>query len=118
MAGIGWQNCLRGYYEIILPPKPQAIFDSFAFPETSAQHHHIAFWYRTVELHDLMRKEDCHSVHQLCYEHVTFFMNVKNNKRSARVSSKKVIISNNANGLTGHTDLISAVMFLPKCGLT
>jgi len=44
-------------------------------------------------------------------------MNVKNNKRSAQVSSKKVIISNNAKGLTSQAGLVPVVKFLCKCGM-
>ncbi len=44
-------------------------------------------------------------------------MNVKNNKRSARVSSKKVTINNNAKGLTSQAGLVPVVKFLRKCGM-
>ncbi len=44
-------------------------------------------------------------------------MNAKNNKRSARVSSKKVTISNNAKGLTSQAGLVPVVKFLRKCGI-
>ena len=44
-------------------------------------------------------------------------MNAKNTKRSARVSSKKVTINNNAKGLTSQAGLIPVVKFLRKCGL-
>jgi hypothetical protein len=44
-------------------------------------------------------------------------MNAKNNKRSARVSSKKVTISNSAKGLTSQAGLVPVVKFLRNCGL-
>ncbi len=47
----------------------------------------------------------------------TFFMNAKNNKRSARMSSKKVTISNQANGLTRQAGLVPVVKFLSNVGM-
>ena len=44
-------------------------------------------------------------------------MSIKNNKRSARVSSKKVTISNQAKGLTSQAWLEPVVKFLRKCGM-
>jgi hypothetical protein len=44
-------------------------------------------------------------------------MSRKNNKRSARVSSKKVTISNQAKGLTSQAGLVPVVKFLLKCGM-
>ncbi len=44
-------------------------------------------------------------------------MSLKNNKRSARVSSKKVTISNNGKRLTSQADLIPVVIFLRKVGM-
>ena len=44
-------------------------------------------------------------------------MSRKNNKRSARVSSKKVIISNQAKGLTSQAGLVPVVKFLLKGGM-
>ncbi len=42
-------------------------------------------------------------------------MNAKNNKRSARVTSKKVTISNQAKGLTSQAGLVPVVKFLRNC---
>lgn len=44
-------------------------------------------------------------------------MNAKNTKRSARVSSKKVIISNQAKGLTSQAGLVPVVKYLRNCGM-
>lgn len=44
-------------------------------------------------------------------------MNAKNNKRSARVSSKKVTISNQAKELTSQAGLVPVVKFLRNCGM-
>ena len=44
-------------------------------------------------------------------------MNAKNSKRSARVSSKKVTISNHAKGLTSQAGLVPVVKFLRKIGM-
>jgi hypothetical protein len=44
-------------------------------------------------------------------------MSTKNNKRSARVSSKKVTIKNNGKGLTSQAGLIPVVKFLRKIGM-
>jgi hypothetical protein len=44
-------------------------------------------------------------------------MNAKNNKRSARMSSKKVTICNNAKGLTSLAGLGPVVKYLRKCGM-
>lgn len=48
---------------------------------------------------------------------VTFFMKTNNNKRSARVSSKKVFISNTAKGLTSQAGLLPVVKFLHRAGM-
>ena len=44
-------------------------------------------------------------------------MKAKNTKRSARVSSKKVTISNKATGLTSQDGLVPVVKFLRNCGM-
>lgn len=44
-------------------------------------------------------------------------MKTQNTKRSARVSSKKVTISNNAKGLTSQAGLVPVVKFLRNCGM-
>jgi hypothetical protein len=44
-------------------------------------------------------------------------MSLKNNKRSARVSSKKVTISNDGKGLTSQAGLVPVVKFLHKVGM-
>ncbi|MDD3815936.1 MAG: IS1380 family transposase [Desulfocapsaceae bacterium] len=44
-------------------------------------------------------------------------MSVQNNKRSARVSSRKVTISNHAKGLTSQAGLVPVVKFLRNSGL-
>ncbi len=44
-------------------------------------------------------------------------MKAKNNKRSARVSSKKITISNHAKGLTSQAGLVPAVKFLRNNGM-
>jgi hypothetical protein len=44
-------------------------------------------------------------------------MSLKNNKRSARVSSKKVTISNDGKGLTSQAGLVPVVKFLHKIGM-
>ncbi|MBU3984619.1 MAG: hypothetical protein KJ985_14390 [Proteobacteria bacterium] len=44
-------------------------------------------------------------------------MSIQNNKRSARVSSKKVTISNHAKGLTSQAGLVPVVKFLRNSGL-
>ena len=44
-------------------------------------------------------------------------MSTKNSKRSARVSSKKVTISNQAKGLTSQSGLVPVVKFLRKIGM-
>ena len=44
-------------------------------------------------------------------------MNIKNSKRSTRVSSKKVTISNHAKGLTSQAGLVPVVKFLRRIGM-
>ena len=44
-------------------------------------------------------------------------MSTKNSKRSARVSSKNVTISNQGKGLTSQAGLVLAVKFLRKIGM-
>jgi hypothetical protein len=44
-------------------------------------------------------------------------MKTKNNKRSARVSSKKVTISNHGKGLTSQAGLVPVVKFLRNVGM-
>ena len=44
-------------------------------------------------------------------------MKTNNNKRSARVSPKKVFINNNAKGLTSQAGLVPVVKFLRRAGM-
>jgi len=44
-------------------------------------------------------------------------MSLKNNKRSAPVSSKKVTISNKGKGLTSQAGLVPVMIFLRKVGM-
>ena len=44
-------------------------------------------------------------------------MKLQSNKRSARTSSKKVIVSNNAKGLTSQAGLVPVVKFLRGAGM-